>query len=48
LLIWREFREFLVSCYDAEMRDLLILFVQFITTVFRLARPGGVRSEVAV
>jgi hypothetical protein len=30
LLIWRELREFLVSCYDAEMRDPLILFVHLL------------------
>src|SRR5215831_19518936 len=29
------------------MRDLLILFVHLITTVFRLARPGGLRAVVA-
>jgi hypothetical protein len=47
LLIWAEFREFLVSCYDAEMRDLLILFVHLLTAVVRLARPGGARSIIA-
>jgi hypothetical protein len=29
------------------MRDLLILVVHIITTVFRLARPGGLRAIVA-
>src|SRR5215470_11945512 len=29
------------------MRDLIILLVHLITTVFRLARPGGLRSVVA-
>src|SRR5262245_3787891 len=29
------------------MRDLLILVVHIITTVFRLARPGGLRAVVA-
>ena len=29
------------------MRDVVILFIQLIDTVFRLARPGGVRSVVA-
>jgi putative transposase len=29
------------------MRDLVILFIHLITTVARLARPGGVRSVVA-
>jgi putative transposase len=29
------------------MRDLMILLVHLITTVFRLARPGGLRSMVA-
>jgi hypothetical protein len=26
------------------MRDLMVLFVHLITTVFRLAQPGGVRA----
>ncbi|HEY6292346.1 MAG TPA: nucleotidyl transferase AbiEii/AbiGii toxin family protein, partial [Terriglobia bacterium] len=47
LLICPQFREFSVSCYDAEMRDLLILFIHFITTLTRLASPGGVRSVLA-
>src|SRR5262252_7129179 len=29
------------------MRDLIILIVHLITTVFRLARPGGLRAVVA-
>ena len=29
------------------MRDLVILFIHLLTTVARLARPGGVRSVVA-
>ena len=29
------------------MRDLVILLVHLITTVFRLARPGGLRAVVA-
>jgi hypothetical protein len=29
------------------MRDLIILFVDLITTVLRIARPGGVRSVIA-
>ncbi|HEY6272847.1 MAG TPA: hypothetical protein VIX19_12765, partial [Terriglobales bacterium] len=29
------------------MRDLLILFIHFITTLARLASPGGVRSVLA-
>lgn len=29
------------------MRDLFILFIHLITTVARLASPGGVRSVVA-
>ena len=29
------------------MRDLLILVVHLITTVFRLTRPGGVRAVIA-
>jgi putative transposase len=47
LLICPQFREFSVSCYDAEMRDLAILFIHLITTVARLAGPGGVRSVLA-
>jgi putative transposase len=47
LPICPEFREFSVSCYDAEMRDLVILFIHLLTTIARLARPGGVRSVVA-
>ena len=29
------------------MRDLLILILHFITTVIRLAKPGGLRAVVA-
>src|SRR5215813_1152892 len=29
------------------MRDLIILLINLITTVFRLARPGGLRSVIA-
>src|ERR1035437_2482372 len=47
LLNCSEFREFSVSCYDADMRNLVILFVHLLTTVARLASPGGVRSVVA-
>ena len=47
MLICPEFREFSLSCYDAEMRDLVILFIHLITTVARLASPGGVCSVVA-
>ena len=47
LLIYPEFREFPVSCYDADRRDLVILFIHFLTTSVRLASPGGVRSVVA-
>jgi hypothetical protein len=47
LLICQQFREFSVSCYHAEMRDLAILFIHLITTLVRLASPGGVRSVVA-
>jgi hypothetical protein len=35
------------SCYNAEMRDLVILFVHVIVTLCRLWLPGGVRSVVA-
>jgi hypothetical protein len=47
LLICPEFCGFSVSCYDEETRDLVILFVHLITTLVRLAGPGGVRSVVA-
>ena len=47
LLICPEFREFSVSCYDTDMRDLVILFIHLLTTVARLAGCGGVRSVVA-
>ncbi len=36
-----------MSCYNAEMRDLVIHFTHLLMTVARLARPGGVRSVVA-
>ena len=40
-----EFEDF--ECrYDPAMRDILVLFVHVIVTVFRLARPGGFRSVV--
>jgi hypothetical protein len=42
-----EIREFSVSCYDEEMRDLVTFFIHLITTVARLASPGGIRSVVA-
>src|SRR6516165_8057974 len=48
LLICPEFCGFSVSCYDEEMRDLVILFVHLITTLVRLAGPGGVRSVVVM
>jgi hypothetical protein len=35
------------SCYHADMHDLIVLLVHFITTVLRLTRPGGLRSVVA-
>jgi hypothetical protein len=47
LLICAGFRDFPVSCYDAAMRDPLILFIHLLTTVARPASPGGVRSVVA-
>ena len=34
-------------CYDAGMRDLVILFLHVIATLLRLLRPGGLRSVVA-
>jgi len=46
LLICPEFCGFSVSCYDEEMRDLVILFVHLITTLVRLAGPGGVPPVV--
>jgi hypothetical protein len=37
-----------MGCSKYElMRDLLILVVHLITTVFRLTRPGGVRAVIA-
>src|SRR5215475_13775227 len=36
-----------LSGYDADMRDLIILLVHLITTVFRLAEPGGLRAVLA-
>src|SRR5262244_2991805 len=36
-----------LSCYDADMRDLIILLVHLITTIFRLVGPGGLRSVLA-
>jgi hypothetical protein len=36
-----------LSCYNAEMRDLVILFVHVIATLTRLLGPGGIRSVVA-
>ena len=36
-----------LSCYDADMRDLIILLVHLITTFFRLVGPGGLRSVLA-
>ncbi|MGO8785789.1 MAG: integrase core domain-containing protein [Terriglobia bacterium] len=47
LLICPEFREFPASCYHVGMRDLVILFVHFLTIAARLASPGGFRSVVA-
>ena len=35
------------SCYNAEMRDLVILLVHVIVTLSRLLGPGGIRSVVA-
>ena len=29
------------------MRDLVILFIHLVTTVARMARPGGIRSVIA-
>ena len=47
LLIRPQFREFSIPCYHGQMRNLVILFIHLLTTVARLARPGGVRSVVA-
>ena len=47
LQICQQFRESSVSCYDAEMCNLVVLFIHLLTTLVRLARPGGVRSLVA-
>jgi putative transposase len=34
-------------CYDAKMRNLVMLFVHVIVTLARLLGPGGIRSVVA-
>ena len=34
-------------CYDGAVRDLAVLFIHLLTTVARLAGPGGARSVVA-
>ncbi len=36
-----------LCCYNAEMRDLICLFVHVIATLTRLLGPGGIRSVVA-
>jgi putative transposase len=36
-----------LSCYNAEMRDLICLFIHVIATLTRLLGPGGIRSVVA-
>jgi hypothetical protein len=33
--------------YHVRMRDLIVLLVHLITTVLRIARPGGLPSVVA-
>ena len=35
------------SCYHTSMRHLVVLFIHFLATLFRLLRPGGVRSIVS-
>ena len=35
------------SCYHSSMRNLALLFIQFVATLARLLGPGGVRSIVA-
>jgi putative transposase len=35
------------SCYHSSMRNLAVLFIQFVATLARLLGPGGVRSIVA-
>jgi putative transposase len=35
------------SCYDSAMRNLVVLFIHFISTLARLLVPGGVRSIAA-
>jgi len=34
-------------CYHVRMRDVIILLVHLITTILRIARPGGLRSVIA-
>ena len=36
-----------LALYHVAMRDPIVLLVHLITTVLRIARPGGVRSVVA-
>ena len=42
-----KFRGFRAAVYHLFMRELIVLMVHLITTVFRLVRPGGVRAVVA-
>ena len=46
ILNWARIRR-LSSCYHVRMRDLIVLLVHVITTVLRIARPGGLRSVIA-
>jgi hypothetical protein len=41
------FIDFCQVVYDAVMREIVILFVHLIATLFRLLGPGGLRSVVA-
>jgi putative transposase len=40
-------RPFLGACQDSALRDLTILFLHLLTTLARLAGPGGARAVVA-
>ena len=42
-----EFGGFQAAVYHLFMRELIVLIVHFVATVFRLVRPAGVRAVVA-
>ena len=54
LLFCRQIREIFKSCHagtdccdGVTMRDIAILFIQLLTTIAKLMRPGGGRAVVA-